>query len=175
MVDESWQIAGIIASFLGLFVAIFLTVYVRQLDNKQRERDESFYRIMTIKDIQQLNEHLINIYDIVESDRDVIEKDQQIEITQQLNRYAKRNARLIEILVTNKKCTMGKWLSLEKTEKEDINHLIETTNWVLDEYLPKTDETIETQQRRWLNYSNEFEKRKSDASRKVHSLITKYN
>ncbi len=175
MVEESWQIAGIVASFLGLFVAIFLTVYVRQLDNKQRERDESFYRIMTIKDIQQLNEHLINIYDIVESDRDVIDKDQQIEITQQLNRYAKSNARLIEILVTDTKFSMGKWLSLEKTEKEDINHLIETTNWVLDEYLPKSEETIETQQRRWLDYSNEFEKRKSDTSKKVHSLMTKYN
>ena len=66
MIDESWQWAAIIVSFLSLFATIGLVIYVRFLDHKQRQRDERFYITATMKDIEQLKEHLINIQNISE-------------------------------------------------------------------------------------------------------------
>ncbi len=175
MIDESWQIAGIIASFIGVGITLILTFYVRHLDHKQRERDESFFKAMTIKNIQQLNEHLIKIQDISECDQEIPKAEEQIEIVQELNKYTSRNKRLLESLISDTKLSMSKWRTLDITGKEDINYLIDTTNWVLDEYLPKSDESEDTQKSRFINYLTEFIKRKKNSAEKVNHLIQKYS
>ena len=175
MVEESWQIAGIIASFFGVCITIILTFYVRHLDKKQQERDESFFKAMTIKNIQQLNEHLIKIQDISECEEETPKREEQTEIVQELNKYTSRNKRLLESLISDTKFSMSKWPTLDTTGKEDIDYLIETTNWVLDEYLPKSNENEDTQKRRLTDYITEFIKRKKTASEKVNHLIQKYS
>lgn len=174
MIDENWQMAGIIASFLGLFISIFLAFYIRHLDGKQRKRDESFYITATMKDIQQLKEHMINIQDISECDDPIPNKEEQIEITQKLINYAERNKKLIELLISDTRFSMSKWMSLKDIERKDVETFITTTNWILDDYLPKLDESQETQRRRWLNYLKEFQERKNRSSKKMDDLILKY-
>lgn len=175
MVDENLQIAGIAFSVLSFFIAIFLTFYIKRLDGKQRKRDESFYMTATMKDIQELKDHMINIQDLSECDEPIPSKNAQIEITQKLIKYAEKNKKLIELLISDTRFSMSKWMSLKDTERKDVKGFITTTNWVLDDYLPRTDESKDTQMRRWTNYFNEFEKRKNESSKKMDNLILKYN
>jgi hypothetical protein len=175
MVDENWQIAGIVVSFLSFFTAIFLTFYIRFLDGKQRKRDESFYITATMKDIQQLKDHMINIQDLSECDDPIPNKNAQIEITQKLIGYTEKNKKLIELLISDTRFSMSKWMSLKDAERKDVEGFITNTNWVLDDYLPKIDESKDTQMRRWSNYFKEFEKRKNESSKKMDILISKYS
>lgn len=174
MIEESWQIAGIVVSFLSLFVSTGLVIYVRHLDSKQRERDESFYITATMKDIQQLKEHLINIQDISEPIETIPNKEEQIEITQKLINYTEKNEKLIETLILDTRFSMSKWKSLEDIERRHVENFINTTNWVLGDYLPKSDESNETQIRRWSNYFKEFQERKNESSQKIDDLLLKH-
>ena len=114
MIDENWQWAAIVVSFLSLFVTIGLVIYVRYLDGKQRQRDEHFYITATMKDIQQLKEHLINIQNISEPNDPIPNKDEQIEITQKLVNYGEENKQIIQSLMADTKFSMSKWMSLEE-------------------------------------------------------------
>ncbi len=175
MVDESLQIAGIVASFVGIGLTLVLTFYIRFLDQKQRKRDESFYQSMTLKNVNQLNEQLIEIQNISESENDIPELEEQTEIVNRLNKYSLRNKRLLESLISDTRFFMSKWLSLPKTEKEDIDYLINTTNWVIDEYLPKSTENENTQKRKLITTFNEFISRKNQVSKKINKITEKYN
>ena len=174
MVDESWQITGIVVSFLGLFTSIVIAFYLRYLEGKRRERDETFYVTATTKDIQQLKEHLINIQNISESEETNPTKNEQIEITQKLVDYSNKNKKLIELLILDTRFSMSKWMNLSSSEKKDVESFIDTTNWVLINYLPNIDESNKTQIRRWSNYLKEFQKRKNMSSQKIDNLLLKY-
>ncbi len=174
MIDDSWQIAGIVVSFLSLFVTIGLVMYVRHLDGKQRKRDEQFYITATMKDVLQLKDHLINIQDISESTDSIPDNDEKVEITRKLINYSEKNKKLIESVIADTRFSMSRWMSLDESDRRNVENLIDTTNWVLSNYLPKTDESMETQLRRWSSYLTEFEKRKSMSSQKIEDLISKY-
>ena len=175
MVEEWLEITGIVSSFVGIGLSFFLAFYIRYLDKKQRERDESFYKSMTLKNVNQLNEQLIEIQEMSESENDIPELDEQIEIVHRLNVYSSRNKRLLESLISDTRFFMSKWLSLPKTEKENIDYLINTTNWVLDEYLPKSNESENTQKRKLIASLSEFINRKNNASNKINKIIEKYS
>lgn len=174
MVDEFWQNAGIVVSFLGLFTSIAIAFYLKYLDRQRRKRDETFYVTATTQDIQQLKEHLINIQNISESEEVNPTKDEQIEITQKLVDYSNKNKKLIELLISDTRFSMSKWMSLSSSEKKDVENFIDTTNWVLINYLPNIDENNETQIRRWSNYFEEFQKKKNTSSQKIDKLLLKY-
>jgi len=70
---------------------------------------------------------------------------------------------------------MSKWISLSKSEKEDIDYLINTTNWVIDEYLPKSTENENTQKRKLIATFNEFIIKKNTASEKINMITEKYS
>ncbi len=173
--EESLQVAGIVASFVGIGLTIILTFYIRFLGHRQRERDESFYKSMTLKNLNQLNEQLIEIQHISESENDIPELEEQTAIVNRLNKYSSRNKKLLESLVSDTRFFMSKWISLPKSEKEDIDHLINTTNWVLDEYLPKSTENENTQKRKLIATFNEFINKKNEVSKKINTITEKYN
>ena len=174
MIDESWQWAAILVSFLSLFVTIGLVMYVRYLDGKQRQRDESFYITATMKDIQQIKEHLINIQNISEPSESIPNKDEQIEIAQKLVSYGEKNKQIMESLMLDTKLSMSKWMNLEDIERKNIENFIKTVNWVLGDYIPKSNESKETQIRRWSNYFKEFQERKNKSSQEIDNLILKH-
>ena len=174
MIDENWQWVAIIVSFLGLFATIGLVIYVRYLDGKQRQRDESFYITATMRDIQQLKEHLINIQNISEPSDPIPNKDEQIEIAQKLVNYGEKNKQLMESLMADTKFSMSKWMSLEDVERKNVENFINTANWVLGDYIPKYNESKETQIRRWSNYFKEFQERKNKSSEEINDLILKH-
>lgn len=175
MIDENWQIVGILVSFMAFFTTIFLAFYIRYLDGKQRKRDENFYVTATMKDIQQLKTHLINIQEISECENIIPSMEEQTEVTQKLVNYAEKNKKLMELLISDTRFSMSKWMSLKDVEKTNVENFIETANWVLDYYLPKSDESIHTQKRRLLNYLKEFQERKNKSSEKIDELISKYS
>lgn len=175
MIDESLQISGIIASFVGIGLTLVLTFYVRFLDHKQRKRDESFYKSMTLKNVNQLNEQLIEIQHISESENGIPELEEQTEIVNRLDKYSLTNRRLLESLISDTRFFMSKWLSLPNTEKEDIDYVINTTNWILDEYLPRSTENENTQKRKLISTINEFISRKNKSSEKINKITEKYN
>ena len=174
MIDETLQILGILSSFVSLIIAIFLAWYIRHIDGKQRKRDESFYVSTTIKYIQQLQEHLINIQNISESERSIADIDEQIEISQRLVDYANKNEKFIEVLIADTRFSMSKWMNLEDNERKNIENFIENITWVLNNYLPKLDENQETQITRWSTYFEEFQNRKNKSSKKIENLELKY-
>ena len=174
MIDENLQIAGIVASFLSLLVAVFLTLYIHHLNKEQRKRDETFYVAITMKNIQQLKEHLINIQNISENEMHIENKDEQIEISQRLVDYANKNEKLVESLITDIRFSMGKWMNLEDQERKNIDDFVETVRWVLSDYLPKPNENEETQTRKWSTYFEEFQNRKNESSKKIKNLELKY-
>ena len=175
MIEDSWQIAGIIASFLGLFTSIGIAIYLKYLSGKQRQRDESFYVTATMKDIQQLKEHLIKIQNISEPSDPIPSKDEKIEIVEKLLDYDKKNRQLIESLIADTRFSMSKWMSLEEIERKNVENFINTTNWVLGDYMPKSEESKDTQIRRWSNYFKEFQERKNKSSSKIENLLLKHS
>ncbi len=174
MIDEGWQWAAIIVSFLSLFATIGLVIYVRFLDGKQKQRDERFYITATMKDIEQLKEHLINIQNISEPSDPIPSKDEQIEITQKLVRYGENNKQIMESLIADTRFSMSKWMTLDDSERRNVENFISTTNWVLGNFIPKSNENKETQMRRWSNYFKEFQERKNKSSKKIDNLVSKH-
>ena len=174
MVDEIWQIIGIVVSFLGIFISIFLVLYIRHLDGKQRERDELFYITITMRYIKQLKEHMIAIQMISEHDGTIPSDDEKVEKVGELMIYTKKNKQLITQLVSDIRFSMSRWMSLKDMERNNVEEFITTINWTLDNYLPKLDENEATQIRRWSNSYDEFYKRKTSSSNKMNELISKY-
>lgn len=174
LIDDTWQLFGIVSSILSLFLTMCLTFYIQHIDGKQRKRDESFYKITTMKDIQQLKEHLINIQNISESERSIADIDEQIEISQRLVDYANKNEKFIEALIVDTRLSMSKWMNLEDNERRNIESFIENITWVLSNYLPKLDENKETQIIRWSTNFEEFQNRKNKSFKKIENLELKY-
>ena len=127
-----------------------------------------------MKDIEQLKEHLINIQNISEPSDPIPSKDEQIEITQKLVRYGENNKQIMESLIADTRFSMSKWMTLDDSERRNVENFISTTNWVLGNFIPKSNENKETQMRRWSNYFKEFQERKNKSSTKIDNLVSKH-
>ena len=173
MIDESWQMAGIVASFMGIIISTFLVFYIKHLDKRQRKRDEVFYIATTINNIKQLKTHMINIQVISECDEPVSEGE-EIEIIQRLSDYTQKNRQTIKDLISSIRLSMRRWVSLKDVERNNVEEFITTTNWILDNYLPQSDENEATQIRRRSYSYVEFYNRKNVSSNKINGLISKY-
>ena len=134
----------------------------------------NIFTLLQHERLQQLKEHLINIQNISEPNDPIPNKDEQIEITQKLVNYGEENKQIIQSLMADTKFSMSKWMSLEEIERRNVENFINTTNWVLGDYIPKSNESKETQIRRWSNYSKEFQERKNKSSQEIDSLILKH-
>ncbi len=174
MLDEFWQIIGIVVSILGVLGSVGIAFYLKHLDGKRRRREETFYVTTTVGYIQQLKDHLISIQNISEDDDTIPEMEVRAEITRNLVNYGGKNKQQIESLISRTQLSMSNWMSLASSEKRDVESFIATVNWVLENYLPKHDESDETQTRRWSSYLEEFQERKNNSIEKINYLLRKY-
>ena len=161
-------------SIAGVTISVCLAFYIRHLDKQQRKRDEGFYVTVTIRNVQQLQKHMINIQAISEQSDDY-DNEEQVETTQELAQYAKRNNDIIDRLISDTRFSMSRWMSLETVERSHIEKLVETASWIMQNYLPRPCESEGTQRRRWSTQLEDFQKRKSDSSRKIDELLLKYS
>ena len=115
-------------SIAGVTISVCLAFYIRHLDKQQRKRDEGFYVTVTIRNVQQLQKHMINIQAISEQSDDY-DNEEQVETTQELAQYAKRNNDIIDRLISDTRFSMSRWMSLETVERSHIEKLVETASW----------------------------------------------
>ena len=80
----------------------------------------------------------------------------------------------MESLIADTRFSMSKWMTLNDIERRNVENFISTTNWVLGDYIPKSNESKETQMRRWSNYFKEFQERKNNSSKKIENLVSQY-
>jgi len=165
---------GSIASFIGVGITVILTFYVRWLGKKQRESDEQYYRHQTITNIRIVSQHVIDILNIStgEDTRTEIELEDN---TKELKRYFRNNSVSMRLLIQDCKFTLSKWITLKHEEKEKIQYIIDSSQWILDTYFPDKGNTDKLQQRIWTSQYDELEKRKNVILQTVDNITTNYS
>lgn len=165
---------GSIASMMGLGIMIILTFYVRWLGKKQRETDEQYYRHQTITNIRTMSQHTIDILNIStgEDSRTAIELEDN---TKELKKYFTNNSVSMRLLIQDCKFTLSKWITLKQEEREKIHYIIDSLQWVLDEYFPDKGNSDKLQQRIWTSQYDELEKKKNVIVQTVDNITTNYS
>ena len=164
---------GSIASFIGVGITVILTFYVRWLGKKQRESDEQYYRHQTITNIRTSSQHIIDILNI-STGEDTRTETELEDNTKELKRYFRNNSVSMRLLIQDCKFTLSKWITLKHEEKEKIQYIIDSLQWILDKYFPDKGNSDKLQQRIWNSQYDELEKRKNVIVQTVDNITTNH-
>ena len=164
---------GSIASFIGVGITAILTFYVRLLGKKQREADEQYYRHQTITNIRTASQHIIDILNI-STGEDTRTETELEDNTKELKRYFRNNSVSMRLLIQDCKFTLSKWITLKHEEKEKIQYIIDSLQWILDKYFPDKGNSDKLQQRIWASQYDELGKRKNVIVQTVDNITTNY-
>lgn len=174
LMSEILNFWGSIASLAGVGITLILTFYVRWLGKRQREIDEQYYRHQTITNIRTMSQHVMDILDIStgEDSRSEMELEDN---TKELGKYFRNNSVSIRLLIQDCKFTLSKWLTLKQEEREKIQYIINSLQWILDKYFPDKENSNELQQRIWSSHYDELEKKKNVIIQTVENITTTYS
>jgi len=148
-------------AILGIIFTAIVAFCVYRLDRNQRKRDQKRYKVSTKRHTKILLTNIVKIVTLSAGDNDF---PQQIELenrTHELNQFVKRNSDYLNHVAQDAEFSLALWLDVKPDEKQDIEHIISLTRWILEKYLPQEDESEETQQRRWFSKYAELEKKKN--------------
>ncbi|MGI0026335.1 MAG: hypothetical protein ACREAD_00645 [Nitrosopumilaceae archaeon] len=166
--------SGAWASIAGVGITIFLTVIVFRLANKQRERDEIYYRHQTLSNIRTITKNIIDILNI-STGNDTRTTEEYEDNTKLLKRFFKNNSYTLRLLIQDSKFTLSKWITLKPDERGEIQYIIDSLEWIFDIYFPDKGNSDELQMRIWTTHYSELEKRKNKITETVEVITTKYN
>ena len=166
--------AGAVAGIAGLIVSIIIAVYIRHLDKKQRISDELYYRHQTLNNIRTISKHIIDILD-TSTGEDTRTSQEYENNTKELKKYFAKNSYNMRLLIQDSKFTLSKWITLKLEGRTEIQHIIDSLDWILETYFPDKGNSDALQQRIWTTHYDELEKRKNKIVEIVSSITTRYN
>ncbi|MCH9657223.1 hypothetical protein K0U27_00775 [archaeon] len=174
MVDADLvSIASLIASSVGVIIAFILTFYVVNLNKKQRNSDEIYYRHQTLTNIRTIHNSVGEIFDIsTGEDRRTPEEFE--DNTMELKKFFRNNSVNLRLLIQDSKFTLSKWITLKPNERAEIQYIINSMSWTLETYFPEKNNSNELQQRIWTTHYPELETRKERIGEIVLDVTKKY-
>ena len=177
MVDaDNVAIASLIVSSVGVVIAFLLTLFVIDLNKKQRKRDEIYYETQTKSYVHSILNHFVEI-DRLSTPVEPEEIEEEVELENEstdqiilyLDRYYKQNHKKMAMLLDNVKSSLEKWSSLDHKKRGMYADIIEDFKWIVEDYFSTAKEK-NMQFRMWNTQHKTVSKKRYDIDNKIELL-----
>ncbi len=169
MSEHEMGITSLIVGILGIIFTAIVAFWVYRLDKNQRERDQKRYELSTRNHAKILLDNIVKIITLSGADNEFPSKIEQENRTHELRQFVKRNGDYLNRVAQDAEFSLALWLDVTPEEKKDIENIISLCRWTLEKYLPREDESEETQHRKWVSRFAELENRKNRIMESFHS------
>ena len=163
-----WEITyfGIVSLLVSIFVGILLSLYLRILDKRMRDREESHYKKLIGYNVNNIKDIFVQL-----SEKNIVDTDDTY--PEKIERYFENNEKFICKLISDTNMCITQWKSIDAKHKTDLENIVKSLEWLITDYCP-LDKPSSARRIRCRDEISNFHSWKDKVMRITSELIDKY-